>query len=509
MSEAAMSSGPGIIKVLLLAPPSPVKNGIPPLGLAYLGSILERDGCQVKIVDGAAPLARYTEADLVEIAKTFSPDIVGVTIIINYLQSAYSLIGRLAEVGVLVVAGGPHPTLLPEETLERGAHIVVRGEGEETLPELVEHIRGKKALNQILGISYRAPGGTIVHNANRLLIADLDQILFPARHLFIHRDYVDNGSGTDHLGTILGSRGCPMRCTYCWKHLFGHRLRLRSVENVFREMVHLYHTFGVRSFRFIDDQFTAQHRQVNELCDRLLSSGLSVSWSCITRVDRVTPGLLAKMREAGCTSINYGIESANLATLQKMQRGYTVEEARRGVRWTYEANISCDLNFMWGFPGETAEDIARSIAFLKELAPMANSFTKGGILVPYPGTPIYEEYKERFGFERWWLKTEFADTGGKEVEPPLFRSRFFDDEGQLTGKAFFNYPPDVKRQIVRAVGFINWHNETRRGWLLGMIKIAFLYLSVLLNRLGPGLERRTVKSLYYALSRMWQASKLR
>ena len=363
----------------------------PPLGLAYLGAVLERAGHEVLIIDAAAPYADYTISDLVDEAREFAPGIVGVRFTVYSLEYAYPLLKALSQAGLdaLIVAGGPHSTLLPDEVLQHGAQVAVRHDGEETILELVEHVQGERGLEDIEGISYWDTDGKIIYNPPRPRIRDLDALPFPAKHLFRQQDYIRNSGDHERFGNILSSRGCPYQCTYCSKIVRGKTTRFRSAQNVLDEILFLMDKYGITRFRFIDDIFTVRKKRVMRLCDLILERDLNISWTVITRLDCVDRELLRKMKEAGCRSIAYGVESGNPETLERIRKGFTRDQARQAIKMTHEVGVNCSVNFMWGFPWETVDDVQRSADFVKELLPFVTVVAPAGILIPFPGTEIY------------------------------------------------------------------------------------------------------------------------
>jgi len=188
-------------KMMLLQSISTVVNSSPPLGLGYIAAILERVGCEVRVIDASAPYANYSLQDLVDEVKRFSPNLVGLSIFISFSRYSYQLMELShQQVGIPIMVGGPHPTLLPEEALSNHADIVVRGDREETVVELIDHLDGKIGLSGILGISYKNKKGVIVHTAPRARVQNLDAIPFPAKHVFTQKHYIKKTPKLTSLG---------------------------------------------------------------------------------------------------------------------------------------------------------------------------------------------------------------------------------------------------------------------------------------------------------------------
>jgi magnesium-protoporphyrin IX monomethyl ester (oxidative) cyclase len=498
-------------KVMLLQSISPVVNPAPPLGLGYIAAVLERVGCKVRIIDGSAPYAYYSLQDLVDEVKSFSPDLVGLSIFITFSRYSYQLMKLLSQqVGVPIVVGGPQPTLLPEEALNNHADIVVRGDGEETVAELMDYLEGKIGLSGILGISYKNSQGEIVHNPPRSRIQDLDTIPFPAKHAFIREHYAKSGSEINKFGNILTSRGCPYRCTYCATKLLGRKVRFRSPENVIAEIESLMVDYGVTKFAFLDDAVTISKKHLQGICQLIIDRGLSISWICNSRLDTVSRESLEMMKEAGCKAIDFGIESGNPETLRKIRKGTTPERAIEVLRWTKELGIESMANFMYGFPWETPEEMRITTDYIRnEILPLADAIMPAGILIPFPATEIYEEYKDVYQFENWWLKDETEDEAQLRVSQPLFERIFF--SYYTLEDDFFNYSPEVVREIEYAAKIVGRHNLLKYCKRLLSNKLAqlflreVLYLLVLVSRalheFNPKLERVAMKPILALASR--------
>ena len=297
-------------KILLVHPISPIKNNSPPLGLAYLGAVLNRIGCQVKIIDGSAVYSSITPAGMVDEIRQFAPDIIGITMTTPFIEFAYQLIKPLSSLNSLIIAGGAHCSLLPEEALENGVEIVVKGEGEETITEIIEFYRGEKKIEEIKGLVYRDKRtDQIKYNSPRPLIENLDEIPYPAKNLFKIEDYVrEDKSKINNLGGIIASRGCPGRCTFCSRNIFGNRHRFRSAENIFAEIKQLYDNYRVTDFEFYDDVFTINTRRITNLCKMIIEEkNFNINWKCTTKVNFLNKNLLTIMKKAGCDHINFGI----------------------------------------------------------------------------------------------------------------------------------------------------------------------------------------------------------
>jgi len=309
---------------------------------------------------------------------------------------------------------------------------------------------------------------------------------------------------------IMSSRGCPGRCTFCCKQaLSGYNYHTRSAENILGEIMFLMKEYSINHFNFRDDVFTVNKAMVEELCDLILDKQLDVNWVCTTRVDLVNRELLQKMKDAGCKSIDYGIESGCPPTLKRIKKGFTAEKAKEVVKMTKGIGLNCYVNFMFGFPWEDAKDIRVSTEYIKEMMPMVTTIQPAGILVPYPGTEIYEEYKDEYNLGKWWLRDFGArlNVSSRRIKPPLFAEIFFDSSVHGQG-FFFKYSKGVVREIMYGGDLISKHNMKRASKritalpiLNGLVFHALIMvckLSRTLYKVSPTMERIVMKPFYNA-----------
>jgi len=381
------------MKVLLLNPPWHNKpkslwRGIggvmPPLGLGYLAAMLLKEKIPVEILDLNA-YEKPPEA-LADFLKDHSYDWIGITATTNLVPSARKLAqaakSRLPHAKILM--GGVHPTLLPEEILDwPEVDFVLRGEGEHGIVELIKG----NPVQAVKGLSWKNQG-QIIHNPEREMIPDLDQIPFPAWHLLPVKKYVPPLGGYRNLPAVslITSRGCSGACTYC-NNFFGQRVRKRSAENVVAELKMLVKEYGIREIYFYDDSFTEFPTKVIELCKKMVAEKLNLSWSCFARVNIVNEDLLRAMKEAGCHHISYGVESGNPELLDRISKKVNLEKIRDTVALTKKVGIDILLGFMLGLPGETKETMEQSLKFGLELDPDMIIFD---ITTPFPGTALYD-----------------------------------------------------------------------------------------------------------------------
>ncbi len=365
-------------------------NDYPPLGLAYLAAVLEQDGHRVRIFDFGLDPGTPLEEDVRQ-AYAFGPHLVGITAMTTAYHSILDTAALLkAQLGRPIVIGGPHATLYPERILEEAPSIdyVVRGEGEETVLELVRALEGRNGdLGAIRGLTYRVRGG-VVSNRDRGLIQDLDALPFPARHLFDLERYGLRTPEGRPMITILSSRGCPYNCAYCFKGIVGRTYRQRSPGNIIAELRQVLEQYDVRDFYFVDDLFTMDVQRLYALMERFIAEKLDIRWQCLARVDRVNAEILHKMYAGGCRRIHYGIESGSEEILKRVGKRFKLEQVRQAVRWTQEAGIQTKGYFMLGLPGDTEQTMRQTVEFAASLDLDEAMFS---LTTPFPGTRLWDE----------------------------------------------------------------------------------------------------------------------
>jgi anaerobic magnesium-protoporphyrin IX monomethyl ester cyclase len=396
-------------RVFLVNPPSPEPVRTPLLSFCHLAASLRAAGHEVALLDASAPHAPSSHEEIAGRIARFGPDLVGLHLKTLHVQPAYALAAALAARSFPLVAGGPHATIAPGEPLDRGVRWVIRGEGEDALVELADAIEGRpgcRPLAEIAGLSW-LDRGLPRHNPARPFLADLDRLAPPlsALDLFDPAWYgAAPGAAVLPPAGILSSRGCPAACTFCSNDVTGRRFRYRSARSVAAEVALLRDRHGLPGFSFFDDSFAVGRRRVRELCDAIARSGGPVWWSCTAHPAHLDREVLADMRRAGCAGIDLGMESADPGMLLRIGKGVTVERVLDVLAWCRDEGIHSVVNLMFGWPDETDEELDATIAFMDRAAPLAGGFNARGVVVPYPGTEIYERHHARFGFTGWWIR---------------------------------------------------------------------------------------------------------
>ncbi|MEM2120668.1 MAG: radical SAM protein [Archaeoglobaceae archaeon] len=361
----------------------------PPLGLGYLASVLREAGFKVRIIDDL--VENLNIGDLLK--KVKDSVIVGITSTTPTFKSALSYAKRIKEAfpEIFVILGGVHVTFQPEKAMENEfVDAVCIGEGEKTIVELAERVESGKSLEGVRGIYYKEEG-RIRKNEPREFIEDLDSLPFPAFDLMPLEKYSVFGRKLAEFPMIT-SRGCPFACRYCSSSLFlGRKFRARSAKNVVDEMEWLVEKWNAKHIAFGDDTFTLKKKRVEEICNEIKERGLSVTWSCSSRIDTIDADLLKTMKSAGCSAIYYGIESASKRVLDYYRKRISLERAMEVIRATKKLGISTICSFIIGAPIETRREMEETLKFAIKLDP---DYAQFSILTPYPGTEIYDEAKE-------------------------------------------------------------------------------------------------------------------
>jgi radical SAM superfamily enzyme YgiQ (UPF0313 family) len=399
------------MEIMLVNPPFKATFPQPPLGLVFIASVLEKIGYNVSIIDAQA--LKIDENEVAE--RAAKADIVGITSMTITFNSAVNVAKAIKKINnsCFIIMGGSHVTVLPEKTLAdvKEVDAIVIGEGEKTIAELINAIDKKENFEKILGISYRKEG-KIITNPPRSTVENLDDLPMPAFHLLPiknYRPYPPHGKKLPYMA-IMTSRGCPYRCTFCFKSIFGRRFITKSSKNVIEEIKALIEKFGVKELLFYDDSFTFNKNRTLELCDEIIKNNLKIIWSCETRVNLVDKELLEKMKEAGCYIISYGVESGDQTILNNLKKDITIEQAKEAFKLTKEADILTVAYFMIGSPGDSNETIRKTIDFAKELDA---DFAQFSICTPFPGSELFDNLTQKGIKIEDWDKASYVTSKGK------------------------------------------------------------------------------------------------
>ncbi|CAG0948860.1 anaerobic magnesium-protoporphyrin IX monomethyl ester cyclase [Methanosarcinales archaeon] len=372
----------------------------PPLGLGYVAASLRNAGYGVDILD--CTFMKREEA--LKKAQGIEADVVGIYSMVTMRNDSIWFAKNLRDSCDLLIAGGPLPSCDPLSFMN-DFDVVVKGEGEHTMLELLRAYDNGCDLRSIPGIVYRkrnngrAKGkqSEIVFTDPRILESDLDKIAFPARDLFPNDRYIEYWKRRyGHAATtVFTTRGCPFSCEFCSNAVFGISYRERSPENVVDEVEHAL-SFGYDRIHFADDVFTLNRERVLKICDEIRRRGLHFKWECLGRVDSIDEEISIAMKDAGCDRIFFGIESGNDSVLKLMKKKITPDRARKAVYSAHEAGLSTGAFFILCYPGETDDTVLETLRFAVSLPLDYLSFT---MPYPLPGTALYERVKERVSKE--------------------------------------------------------------------------------------------------------------
>lgn len=410
------------MKILLLNPPfkgkfsrssrSPAvtKSGTIyyPIWLAYATGVLEKEGFEVKLVD--APAGDLEEGEVMELAKTFEPDMLVLDTSTPSINNDLRIATKLKKLipNTFLIAVGTHATVLSKKILTENFRIdaIARKEYEYTLRELVHTLNNGDELRAVQGISYR-DHSRVVQNPDRHCIEELDELPFVSsvykKHLNI-KDYFYSALLYPEV-TIISGRGCPYRCFFCLypQTMHGRKYRLRSAQNVVDELEYISTELPeVNEVIFEDDTFTANRKRVREIADLILERGLKIVWSVNCRAD-LDLETMHKMKQAGCRILIAGYESGSQTILDNMRKGIKISQMLDFAKNAKKTGLLVHGCFMVGNPGETGETLVETLKLAKKLnADTAQFFP----LMVYPGTEAYAWAKEnRFldteNFSEW------------------------------------------------------------------------------------------------------------
>jgi len=424
-----------------------ISSVLPPLGLAYLAAVLRKNLVDTEIIDMNA--CDYSEEDITHILGKGDVQIVGITATTPTILKAFSIAKKIKEnySKIITILGGPHPTSLPYGSIKnKSVDLVAIGEGEKTLLEVCNALKNKKSFKGIQGLLFKK-NGKIIFNKPRELIKNVDNIPFPAIDLLPSDKYYSAYSKQKKFANILTSRGCPGRCVYCNKLIFGCNVRMRSAENIIQEIKMLYNQ-GYRDFHIVDDLFTQNRERVIKFCNLLKKENLKVSWKLGNgvRVGSVDFELLKLMKSVGLYSLSYGIESGNQEILNRMKKGQTLQMCRNAVNWSSKLGLFTVGFFMIGNLGENEKTIQETIEFAKSLPLDVAQFS---ILVPFPGTEIRAIIeKEGKILEKDWSKYDNIE-GKAFFEHGQLTKELMERMHKKAYKEFYMNPRFILRRLLK------------------------------------------------------------
>lgn len=441
---------------------------VPPLGIAYIAGILEKNGIEVVVIDQYAN--KKNNEELISDIRKPEPQIIGISCLTAAMDNVCALSEkiRMSLKDTKVVLGNIHASIFADDLLKQGiGDIVVRGEGEYSMLEAVAAVEKGDSLRSVKGISF-IENGVVRHNPEREIVDDLDSLPYPAWHLFDLSCYRGCARIALHnkLGLpVIGSRGCPYKCVFCSQDRLYNKPRYRKTQSIVDEMEYLYERFKVDFIGFHDPYFPFSIKQGFNFCDEIDKRGLSkkIKWFTETRVDKVDIALLKRMKESGLHLIFYGFESGNQEVLDKAGKNFTIKQAQMAMSAAKSAKIIVHGLFMLGLPGETKETCEDTIRFAKELDP---EICKFNVAVPYPGSSFFEKYRKKLNGQNNVKFTSWYDWSG------LSGSLIYTPEGMtsdelisLQRKAMFEFYMRPKL-ILRHLKITPFNDLCYGAWIL-------------------------------------------
>lgn len=379
----------------------------PPLGLLYLSAYLKGCGHSVEVYDSTFG----SRGELLQQFQRSPCGVVGIYTNLITRRAVLEIISAAKQSDWTVILGGPEAANYAPEYLAAGADIVVIGEGEATLTELMAALpsAGLHGLHGVRGIVFKNEAGEPVHTPERSKINDLDTLPLPDREAIDHQKYLDvwrqyHGASSINLIT---ARGCPYRCTWCSHAVYGYSHRRRSPANVADEVQWIVERYNPDQLWYADDVFTISHPWLLAFAAELERRGLRLPFETITRADRLqSTAAVEALRKLGCERIWIGSESGSQRILDAMERGVSVEQVRRAVKLAQQHDIRVGMFLMWGYEGEEIEDIAATVEHVKQSSPDIFFTT---VSYPIQGTPYFERVKDKIQLPIAWAEASDRD----------------------------------------------------------------------------------------------------
>jgi len=397
-----------------------------PLGIASLAAYLRERKIEVGVID--AVIKNYNFTETAKIAVNTGAKIIGISCLTENRYAALKTLKAIKEINpeIITIIGGLHATFSAELILKnyKFVDIVVKGEGEETLLELIKKIRLNKHLDGVLGISFRKDGEVII-NPSRPFIPNIETLPMPAYDLFPMKDYAlppDVKLKVKQTSLVTTSRGCPMKCKFCeTTNAWGRKVRGTSPERLFEIISYLYKNFDIDYIRFADDLFTLNREKVIGFCNLLIKSKLPIRFRIQARVDTVDLEELKLLKKAGCDLIEYGAESGSDNVLKAVGKNITSEKIKNAVKITREAGIDVKYFLIVGSLKEMPEDTWQTFQLIKETKP---DWIGINALTIYPGTEVYDiAKKEGIIDDKVWINYVNPKTGNAPLYTKNYTAR--------------------------------------------------------------------------------------
>lgn len=447
--------------ILLVRPPDITKKDFyctPYMGLGYLATALRKKGYSVKILHCIKE--RMGLGDFKSYINNIKPSVIGFTGVSYDIGSIRESIRIVKDIDkdIPVVIGGAHVSAVPEAAMQddfQDADYAFRGESEIGLPMLMDFISKKSSvdLGEIPGLVWKDNGQIRINN--QVFYENVDELGLPAWDLMDPREYEASpfhgfAKGFP-LAPMISARGCPFPCTFCsTKHQMGQKVRHRGVSLILEEMKLLINEYGVKEIQFLDDCFSVNKDKVMQICQGILDEGIKINWQCPNglRVDTIDEEMLRIMKKAGCYHFSVGIESTNPAILRKMKKNITLELVEEKIAIAKKVGIKVTGFFILGFPGETKEDIKRTINYARRIPIDKVLFSN---FWPSPGTEIYENLRQEGKISKEKIGTHYF----KATFPPEGMTPGQLKKCQLSGFASFYLRPKIILSAMEEISSLN------------------------------------------------------
>jgi anaerobic magnesium-protoporphyrin IX monomethyl ester cyclase len=402
-----------------------------PLGILYICSHLRKKGFEVDVFD-----TTFSSFDaLTSHLQNTTPSVLGIYANLMTRKKVVEIVKIARQSGWTVIVGGPEPGAYIQEYLDAGADVVVLGEGEVSMEELLLALRAnsRSALRNVQGIAFKEEDGHTFRTAPRSQIADLDAQPWPARDAVNIRQYMQTWRDAHGKGSLsfITARGCPYRCRWCSHQVFGMTHRRRNPKQVVDEVEWLLSNYQPDMVWIADDVFTIHHGWLRSYAAEMHRRGLHVPFECISRADRLNPEAADLLAELGCFRLWIGSESGSQRILDAMDRGVTVEQVQSAVSLCKQRNIQTGMFLMWGYEGEELQDIEATIEHVKRTDPDIFFTT---VSYPIKGTPYYERVaKSLVQLKPWNISSDREITVQGRHSPKFyeFADRLLQDEVKL------------------------------------------------------------------------------
>lgn len=312
-------------------------NKLPSLGILFLAAVLRREGYAVSVIEASS--LGLSLRELLGEMIAINPEYVGISATTLSIFNASALADEIKKINrnIKIIIGGPHLTAIPEKTmkLSKSFDFGVIGEGEETIVELINSLEYGGKISEVSGIVFRE-GEIIRRTAPRIFLDDLDKLPFPAWDML--KDFPDKYHPPPFRFKklpavyIVTTRGCPYKCIFCDRSVFGNKCRGHSAQYILELIEYLYKRFGIREILIEDDTFVTFKSRLIKICEGIINRGIKISWSCLARADAVTPEILSLMKKAGCWGISYGIETGDEEVMKFIGKNLNLGKVEQAVR---------------------------------------------------------------------------------------------------------------------------------------------------------------------------------